>query len=116
MEIIKHIDEYPVLKAHWPIKLTPEVMKIVTEVIDITDPIYYIGRIAPRPLLILVATDDQIIPPSASEALIKAAHATPDQVQRIVSSHVLNPMAVFPLRDFFVAHFGKAAQKTAATR
>jgi uncharacterized protein len=115
MEIVKHIDQYPVLKAHWPVKLTPEVLKIIESVTDVTDPIYFVGRINPRPLLILVATDDEIIPPSASEALIKAAHATDDQVKRIVASHVLNPNVLFTIRDFFVAHYGKrvAAPTTA---
>jgi dienelactone hydrolase len=106
MEIVKHIDEYPVLKAHWPIHVTPDVMKTIEEVANITDPIYYVGRIGPRPLLILVANNDEIIPPAASEALIKAAHATPDQVKRVASGHVLNPNVLFDIRNFFTAQFG----------
>jgi dienelactone hydrolase len=116
LDIVRHIDQYPVLKAHWPVKVTPQVMQTIEEVTDVTDPIYYVGRINPRPLLILVATDDEIIPPAASEALIKAAHATPDQVKRIVSSHVLNPMVLFPIRDFFIAHFGKRTPQQTAKR
>lgn len=110
VNLVKHIAEYPVLKAHWPIAVTPEVMRTVEEIANITDPIYFIGRIAPRPLLIIVAKNDEIIPPEASEALIQAAHAKePEQVKRWASGHVLNPNALFDVRDFFHAQFGKRA-------
>jgi cephalosporin-C deacetylase-like acetyl esterase len=113
VNIVKHIDRYPVLKAHWPIVLTPEVLKKVEDIAQVTDPIYFIGRIAPRPLLILVANQDEIIPPEATEALIAAAHAKePEQVKRWESGHVLNPGAFFDARAFFVAHLGKRTPKT----
>jgi dienelactone hydrolase len=38
-----------------------------------TDPAHYIGRFAPRPLLFLNASRDEVIPRSASEALFAAA-------------------------------------------
>ena len=108
VNIVQHIDEYPVLKAHWPIQVTPDVLKTVEEVSNITDPIYYVGRILPRPLLIIVAKNDEIIPPSASQALIVAAHAKePDNVKRWASGHVLNPNCLFDVRDFFNASMGK---------
>ncbi|HZO91482.1 MAG TPA: alpha/beta fold hydrolase [Chthonomonadaceae bacterium] len=109
VNIVKNIDRYPVLKAHWPIQVTPELLRTVEDIANVTDPIYFIGRIAPRPLLIIVAKEDEIIPPEASAALIAAAHAKePEQVKRWESGHVLNPNALFDIRDFFAAHLGKA--------
>ena len=116
VNIVKHIDAYPVLKAHWPIQATPQVMRTVEDVANITDPIYYVGRILPRPLLIIVAKNDEIIPPEASQALIVAAHANEaDNVKRWASGHVLNPNCLFDVRDFFNASLGKReAVRTAA--
>lgn len=113
VNIVKNLDKYPVLKAHWPVTVTPDVLRTVEDVANITDPIYYIGRIAPRPLLLIVARHDEIIPPEASQALIEAAHARePEQVKRWESGHVLHPNALFDIRDFFVTHFGKRTPKT----
>ncbi len=112
VNIVKHIDRYPVLMAHWPIKVTPVVLKKVEDIAQVTDPIYFIGGIAPRPLLILVANQDEIIPPEATAALIEAAHAKePDQVKRWQSGHILNPNALFDIRAFFIAHLGKRAPR-----
>ena len=108
VNLVKNIDRYPVLKAHWPITITPEVLQRVEEIANVTDPIHYVGRIAPRPFLIIVAKHDEIIPPEASAALLEAAHAKePEQVKRWASGHILHPGAVFDIRDFFVTHFGK---------
>ncbi len=115
VNIVKNIDRYPVLKAHWPIHVTPDVLKKVEDIANVTDPVYYVGRIAPRSLLIIVAKNDEIIPPEASEALIAAAHAKePEQVKRWASGHVLNPNALFDVRAFFVANLGKRVLKTAS--
>src|SRR5579871_6563895 len=106
VNIVAHIDRDPVLKAHWPVENTPEVMRRVEEIANITDPIYYIGKIPPRTLLIIVAKYDEIIPPEASEALVETARAHgPVQVQRWDSGHILNPNAIFGIRDFFVTQF-----------
>lgn len=108
VDIVKHIDQYPVLKAHWPIQATPEVMKRIEEIANVTDPIYYIGRIGSRPLLIIVAKYDEIIPPESSAALIKAAHADEKtQVKRWASGHALNPTSIFDIDNFFIKNFGK---------
>jgi cephalosporin-C deacetylase-like acetyl esterase len=108
VDIVRHIDRYPVLKAHWPIATTPDVMRTVEQVANITDPIYYIGRIAPRPLLLLVAKYDEIIPAEASEALVRAAqNDSALEVKEINSGHVLNPNVIFDIRDFFAAHLGQ---------
>ena len=108
VNIVQHIDQYPVLKAHWPIKNTPDVMRRVEEIANVTDPIYFIGRIAPRPLLLIIAKYDEIIPPEASEALVKAAHADEaTQVRRYNSGHVVNPNAITDIRGFFVTSLGK---------
>lgn len=105
VDIVRHIDQYPVLKAHWPIQATPDVMQRIEDISNVTDPIHYIGRIGPRPLLIIVAKYDEIIPPEASAALVKAAHADETtQVKRWASGHVLNPAAIFDIQTFFVSH------------
>lgn len=114
-DIVRHIDQYPVLKAHWPIQTTPDVMTRIEDITNITDPIHYIGRIGPRALLIIVAKYDEIIPPEASTALIKAANADEaTQVKRWSSGHVLNPTAIFDVHSFFSSHLG-LRKKTAAT-
>lgn len=108
VDIVRNIDKYPVLKAHWPLKQTPDLMQKVEDIANITDPIHYIGRIGNRPLLIIVAKYDEIIPPEASEALIKAAHADEaTQVKRWASGHVLNPTAIFDMQTFFITHLGQ---------
>jgi cephalosporin-C deacetylase-like acetyl esterase len=106
MDIVKNLDKYPFIRAHWPVNVTPEVMHKVEEVTAVTDPIYFVGRIQPRPLLIIRAQDDEVIPPAAYDALIQAAHAGPDQVKVWQSGHVLNPNALFDIRGFFQANFG----------
>lgn len=112
VNIVKHLDKYPFLKARWPVKLTPETLLTIEDIANVTDPIHYIGRIAPRPLLIIVAKHDEIIPPEASAALIEAAHAREaDQVKRWESGHVLHPNALFDVRDFFVTHLGKRSAR-----
>ncbi len=112
LDIVNNMEKYPVIKAHWPLKKTPEIMKIIEEVVDITDPIYYVGRILPRPLLVIVANHDEIIPPEASKALLAAAGVDEQQnVQRWESGHVIPPVAVFTIKAFFVKHFGEQTPK-----
>jgi dienelactone hydrolase len=112
LNLVKNIERYPVIKARWPVKLTPEKMRVIEEVVQITDPIYYVGRILPRPLLIIAAKHDEIIPPEASTALIEASGAKePEQVKRWESGHVLHPNALFDVREFFVKQFGKRTAK-----
>ena len=108
MQIVQNIDKYPVIKAHWPIKLTPEKWKTIAEVVDITDPIHYVGRILPRSLLIIVAKHDEIIPAEASAALVQAAGAKePENIRRWESGHVLHPNALFDVKNFFLTTFKK---------
>src|SRR5207249_118121 len=45
----------------------------VEENAAVVDPIFFIGNFAPRPLLILSATRDELIPKFASEAIFNAA-------------------------------------------
>lgn len=111
MDIVKNIDNYPVIKAHWPLKKTPETLKIIEEVVDITDPIHYVGRILPRPLLVIVAKRDEIIPPEASAALLAAAGTNEkENVIRTESGHVIPPVVVFALRAFFRKNLGEPKQ------
>src|SRR5476651_2113118 len=47
--------------------------KRVEEFATVCDPIHFAGNILPRPLLIIVAKHDELIPPEASQMLIDAA-------------------------------------------
>ena len=107
MDIVQHIDQYPLLLEHWPVKKTPETMRKIAAVANVSDPIHFVGRIGSRALLIIVAKHDEIIPPSASKAFVEAAHAREDQVKRWDSGHVLHPASLFDVRNFFVTTFGK---------
>lgn len=113
LNIVKNIDRYPLIRKNWPVTVTPEVLKTMEEIVNVTDPIYFVGRILPRPLLIIVAKHDEIIPPEASQALIAAAHASErENVRRWESGHVLNPNAMFDVRNFFQAHLGRRTPLT----
>ena len=83
MEIVKHIEDYPLLLEHWPVKKTPETMQKIQSVAFVSDPLYFVGRIGSRNLLIISAKHDEIIPPTASQAFIDAAHAREDQVKTL---------------------------------
>jgi len=108
MKIALEMDKHPALKVYWPVTLTPEVLKRVEEFALVCDPIHFVDRILPRPLLILVAKHDELIPAEASQMLIDAAHAKePENVKRMDTGHVLTPAAIFDVRDFFLAHLGK---------
>jgi dienelactone hydrolase len=104
VQLAENVDKYPMLKARWPITVTPEVLARVAAIANVIDPIYFVGRILPRPLLILVGTYDELIPPAATNALIEAAHARPENIERVASGHVLNPAVIFDIRRFFTAH------------
>lgn len=112
VSLVKNIDRYPLLKERWPVKVTPEVMRKVEEISSIIDPIYFVGRILPRPLLIIVANRDEVIPATSSNALIAAAHASEqDHVKRWEAGHALHPNVAYDIRDFFLKHLGKNAPK-----
>ena len=107
MDLVKHIDKYPLLKKYWNVENTPETMKRIADITDITDPIYYVGAILPRPLLIITALKDEIIPRESSEALIEASHATNEQIIKYDTGHTLHPNVVFDIRKFFLKNLGK---------
>lgn len=104
---VKHIDQYPNLKQHFAVQMTPDVMKRVEDIANVIDPIYFVGRILPRPLMIVVGTHDEIMPAEMSAALIEAAHAAPENVKRIDSGHIPPPNIIaFDIRNFFVKYLG----------
>ena len=108
VKIAQELDKHPALKVYWPVTLTPEVMKRVEEFALVCDPIHFVGKILPRPLLILVARHDELIPPEASQMLIDAAHAKePENVKRMETGHVLTPAVIFDIRRFFNEQLGK---------
>jgi len=108
VELAKNIDKYPLLKANWHVTPTPEVLKMVEENAQIVDPIYFVGKLLPRPLLIIVAKNDEVIPAASSQALIDAAGADETKhVKRWNAGHALHPNVAFDIRDFFVGVYGK---------
>ncbi len=110
LNAVKHIDRYPLLKEKFAVTITPEVLARVADIAEVIDPIYFVGGILPRPLVIVVGNHDEIIPAEMSQALIEAAHAGPEQVKRIDSGHIPPPSRIsFDIRNFFVAHLGKPA-------
>jgi dienelactone hydrolase len=73
---------------------------------SIVDPIHFIGSFSPRPLLILAATRDELIPRFATEALANAARE-PKQVIWYQSGHTLAQaifIAVQDIQKFFRTH------------
>ncbi len=102
-QVVEHIKRYPFLEDHWPVTVTPQVMRIVHNVTEITDPIHFVGHISPRPLFVITAKFDQVIPPESSQAFVRAAHVDPHlKVEQIDASHVLNPMIIFTIRNWFM--------------
>ncbi len=114
VNLAKNIDKYPLLKANWHVTPTPEVIKIVEENSQLIDPIYFVGKLLPRPLLILVAKNDEVIPAASSQAFIEAAHAAEaTQVKRWNAGHALHPNVAFDIRDFFLKVYGKPVTNSA---
>jgi dienelactone hydrolase len=116
VKIAEEIEKHPALKRYWPVTITPEVMKRVEEFALVCDPIHFVGKVLPRPLLIIVANHDELIPREASQMLVEAAHAMPENVMRMETGHVLTPAVIFDIKAFFIAHLGKRAPVAAASR
>ncbi len=74
----------------------------------VTDPIYFIGRFAPHPLLMVSAKKDELIPKAATDALYNAA-GEPKQILWVEGTHA-SPVglmqAVATIRSFFVKYLG----------
>ena len=83
--------------------------------VQMVDPIYFIGRFAPHPLLMLSAEHDELIPRFATEALYSAA-GQPKQIAWFNSGHVLPPQALLKdARAFFIRYLG-TRHETAAVK
>jgi cephalosporin-C deacetylase-like acetyl esterase len=105
---VKHIDRYPNLKARFQVEISPEVMRRIEDIAAVIDPIYFVGNILPRPLMITVGIHDELIPAEMSTAIIEAAHAQPDNVKRVNSGHIPPPTVIaYDVRNFFVQHLGR---------
>lgn len=78
---------------------------------QLTDPIHFIGRFSPRPLLILSARRDELIPAYATEAIAGAARE-PKRLIWYNSGHVLPPNALLvDARSFFQTNLLDAAPR-----
>lgn len=107
-DLVKNIDKYPSLQRYWQVKISPEVIQRVEEFAFIGDPVHFVGRILPRPLLIIVAKKDELIPAESSQALIDAAKVKEtEHVKRMDTGHTLTPAVIFDVRAFFQKHLGK---------
>jgi len=85
----------------------PDKTTVVETNAAIVDPLHFVGRFAPRPLLMLSAKRDELIPRYATDALFNAARE-PKKIVWFDSGHVLPPTALLrDARDFFVEHLGK---------
>ncbi len=84
----------------------PELARTVEVNAAITDPIHFIGRFAPRPLLMLNAKRDELIPRANAEALFNAAR-DPREIIWYNSGHVLPLNAVNDIKAFFLKHLGE---------
>jgi dienelactone hydrolase len=108
VDLAKNVDKFPLLKEHWPVKVTPEVIRRVEDIANVADPIHFVWQILPRPLLIVVGKHDELIPPQASAAFVAAAHADEaTQVWRVESGHVPPLSVVFPVLNYLVTQLGK---------
>ena len=88
-------------------------MQRIEDIANVIDPIYFVGDILPRPLMITVGIHDELIPAEMSAAIIEAAHAQSENVKRVDSGHIPPPsVIVFDVRNFFVKHLGKPAAAT----
>ena len=86
----------------------------VEENAAVVDPIFFIGSFAPRPLLILSATKDELIPKFASEAIFNAAKE-PKQIIWYESGHTLTQAIFIAVRDiqaFFTIHLGSVTARS----
>ncbi len=108
VNVAKHIDQYPNLKARFAVAITPEVFHRIEAIADVIDPIYFVGGILPRPLMITVGIHDELIPAEMSTALVEASHASQDQVKRVNSGHIPPPGVIaLDIVTFFSEHLGK---------
>ncbi len=72
-----------------------------------TDPMYFVGRFAPKPLLLLAARKDELISRSATERLAGAAGEGKTLIW-YNSGHVLAPNAILvDARGFFAKHLAR---------
>lgn len=77
----------------------------------LTDPVHFIGRFSPRPLLMLSARRDELIPKFATDALFNAAKE-PKELVWFDSGHVLPPNAlIINVKGFFLKHLGKRQER-----
>ncbi len=88
--------------------ITPQNRHNVEVTAKILDPIHFVGRIAPRPLLILSGRQDPIIPRFATEALYDHAKQ-PKKLIWYNSGHIVPLIAINTIRSFFVSNLGKRA-------
>jgi dienelactone hydrolase len=119
VNIVQHLPEMlkkePMLKDYvGNLEVTPAMIEAVRDIASVIDPIYFVGGIQPRPLMILVAKNDEIIPVEASNMLIAAAHARePGQVMRLPGGHATSLIAAIGvIRSFMAANLGSSKPRT----
>jgi cephalosporin-C deacetylase-like acetyl esterase len=73
----------------------------INEVVGTIDPVNWVGRIAPRPLLMINGKDDQIVPKECTERLFAAAKE-PKEILWLEGGHMPQPDAVLRKVDEWV--------------
>ncbi len=93
----------------------PELARDIEVNAALTDPVYFVGRFAPHPLLMLAAKKDEMIPKSATDALFTAA-GEPKRLVWMEGGHA-SPTAAFTavplIRQFFQQHLGTRQPRSA---
>jgi uncharacterized protein len=76
------------------------------------DPVNFVGRISPRPVLLINGTEDEIIPRAAAEALHEAA-CEPMEIVWFDGGHIgLTPDVIFDFADWTAEQFAEDGTDT----
>jgi dienelactone hydrolase len=87
-------------------RMPGEATEIARAVSAAIDPIHHAGRIAPRPLLMINATQDQLIPRASAEALHRAA-GKGSEVVWLETDHYLRGQDPVSIRERVIAFLRK---------
>ena len=95
----------------YPPAKSPEATERALRISDTIDPVKHVALISPRPLLMVNATRDELIPRACTEDLFEAARE-PKTILWYDATHRTLPAEAFVrVRDFLVAHAGEGAQE-----
>lgn len=91
----------------------PELFKSaqkMNEIMGAVDPVNWVAHIAPRPLLMINGTNDQIVPKECTERLFAAAKE-PKEIVWLEGGHIPQPVAVLRKVDEWLSKYLLAGQQ-----